>query len=84
MSKSTGLLIAARVIEDRISALRDEYERSYPPDDKSRTKACDRAAIMEAELLLRMVRVLAAKPFRGDPTDVAKHRLPRQSEHWER
>jgi len=38
------------------------------------SNASDRAAIMEAKHLARLIRGLAAKSYRGDPHDVATER----------
>lgn len=64
---------AARVIDGRVAVLKQELARSEL-DPESVGISGDRAAIAEAELLAKMIRKLALKPYRDDPYEVAYKR----------
>lgn len=66
---------AVRVIEGRVEDLKAELERrekelpAYTFD-----LAGDRAAILEAEHLARLIRSLAVAPYHRDPYEIARER----------
>lgn len=64
---------AARVIDGRVAALRDEYDRVHK-GQSDLSNAADRAAIAEAEHCARLIRSLALRPYRGDPYAAAYDR----------
>ncbi len=72
--KSKFIEDAALVIDGRVAALKEELARNQAQDPNfplGASGASDRAAILEAEHLARMIRSLAGRPYRGDPYKVA-------------
>ena len=67
---------AARVIDGRVAALKDEYAR-VSKGQLDITNACDRSAIAEAEHCARLIRALIKKPYRGDQYKVATEKWAR-------
>jgi hypothetical protein len=67
---------AARVIDGRVAALKEEYER-VADTQADITNACDRAAIAEAEHCAQLIRCLSPRPYLGNPYKVAKERWSR-------
>ena len=65
---------AARVIDGRVEALRAEYDRDSNRTPPPSFLASDNAAILEAELLAKMIRRLSQGPYKGDPYFVARSR----------
>ena len=78
MAEGKGKFIedAARVIDGRVAALKEEYAR-VSATQSDLTNAADRSAIAEAEHCARMIRTLALRPYRGDPYAAALDRWAR-------
>jgi hypothetical protein len=76
MSKGKDKFIedAARVIDGRVASLKAELERKSKHNPQPPYLASDRSAILEAELLAKMIRALGLRPYRGDPYEVALKR----------
>ena len=66
---------AQALIDRRVELLEAELASEYGQRQCDRSKACDRAAILEAKHLSRLIGVLAEKPYRKHPYDVASGRL---------
>lgn len=64
---------AARVIDGRVAALKEEYAR-VSESQSAISNAADRAAIAEAEHCAALIRTLARRPYYGNPYTVALKR----------
>ncbi|MEM6847409.1 MAG: hypothetical protein AAF580_04950 [Pseudomonadota bacterium] len=77
--RRTGLEDAAALIDQRVAGLRAELERDEARGDTTHVVLCsDRAALMEAEHLARLIRSLASAPYDAkahSPYDVARGRI---------
>lgn len=65
----------ARLIEKRVELLEEELARDVVQYPKSPALASDRAAIMEAQFLAKLIRSLADGPYVSHPYDVARGRV---------
>ena len=71
-AKSRYLEDAATLIDERVAALKEELASPYGKAQCERSKACDGAAISEAELCANLIRRIKGLRYRDTPYKCAR------------
>lgn len=74
---------AASVIDGRVAALKRELAGEYGKSQSDNARACDRAAILEAELCANLIRRLKVGRYGSEPYNFARSHRNRHGDVYD-